>query len=279
MDAHRTICFVIAIALWGCGENDTGGAGERAASPPKTTAETPSTDEIAADAGSQDEGSVRPSGIVVREATLEKKDFPKPTPGQMVAISGGTLLAGSPPQDTLRVNYAENDQIPFTMTPFEIDSLPYPGDPNRPFLTGVTRGEAEQRCEEDGKRLCTELEWEWACKSVDNRRYPTGNTYDKDAYPESDPIEPASPFGVFAMGRLLEWTSSRWGNEPDQVERAVARGYADGFEMSPVRGRRCAHRWRQMPEMVHPLLGFRCCRGEVNKAECFIEPTRPPISL
>lgn len=279
MGSVRTIGLIWVAALWGCGDFDTGETGEPPASAGAPSSESPETSETAVDSGDHDEGTVRPSGIVVREADLQKKEFPKPAPGQMVAIPGGTLLAGSPPQDTLRVNYAENDQVPQTMTPFEIDALPYPGDPDRPFLTGVSRAEAEQRCEEEGKRLCTELEWEWACKSADNRRYPTGNRYDGSAYPDSDPVQPASPFGVFAMGRLLEWTSSRWGNEPDQVERSVARGHAEGFDTPPVQGRRCAHRWRQMPEMVHPLLGFRCCRGEINKAECSIEPTRPPFSL
>ena len=165
------------------------------------------------------------------------------------------------------------------MTAFEMDALPYPNDPDRPFLTGVTRAEAERTCAEAGKRLCTEMEWEWACKSEDARRYPTGNSYDPTDYSESERYLPASPFGVFGMGRLLEWTASQWGSEPDQAERGVARGFAEGLGTTTVRGRRCAERWRRMTDGTSPSLGFRCCRGDINTAVVEMEPTRPPFSL
>ncbi len=244
---------------------------------------SPTSDELgketSPDSGVHDEGSARPTGKQTREAEVQRPSFAKPAPGQMISIPGGTLLAGSQPHDRLRVDYAENDFVSHEMSPFEIDALPFPGDPDRAFLTGVTRAEAEHLCAETGKRLCTELEWEWACKSADSRRYPIGNLYDSAVYPESEPWLPASPFGVFAMGRILEWTSSAWGEDPSQIERAAARGFAEGLEETPQRGRRCAKRWRRMPEGTHPLLGFRCCLGEVNKSACTIERTRPAHSL
>jgi hypothetical protein len=231
------------------------------------------------DPSMRDEGSARPPGRTMEEKILEKPSFSMPLAGQMASVKGGTLLVGSSPDDVLRIQYAENDLVPVQITDFEIDVLPYPGDPERPFLTGVTRDEAEQACVETGKRLCTELEWEWACKSTDNRRYPTGNTYDPTSYNDQRIYEPSSPFGVFAMGRILEWTSSSWGKEADQVERGVARGYASGMGVTAEQGRRCAQRWRRMPDGTNASLGFRCCRGDMNKASCFIEPTRPPFSL
>ena len=51
-----------------------------------------------------------------------------------------------------------------------------------------------------------------------------------------------------------------------------------GLAETPERGRRCAKRWRRMPDGTHPLLGFRCCRGETNKATCSIERFRPAHS-
>ncbi len=243
---------------------------------PTTKAETGTAD---SGVDSHNEGAARPPGLSTDEPLLTRPSFPRPLPNHMVAVPGGILLAGSSPQDSLRVQFAENDLVSHEMTPFQIDALPYPGDPDRAYLTGITRAEAEQACREEGKRLCTELEWEWACKSNDNRRYPTGNTYLPSAYPDSDPAQPASPFGIFAMGRILEWTKSTWGGDPDQVERGVARGFQEGLGETPKRGRRCAKRWRRMPEGTHPTMGFRCCLGDVNKAACFIEPTRPAHSL
>jgi hypothetical protein len=213
------------------------------------------------------------------DSELALAEFPSPGASSMVRIPGGTLLAGSPPSDTRRVQFAENDMIPSEMTSFEIDALPFPNDPQRAFLTGVTRTEAATACQNEGKRLCTELEWEWACKSAANFPYPTGYHYDPSVYTEQDRITPVSQFGVFAMGRMMEWTSSAWGREPDQIERTVARGYAADFGETPIRGRRCAKRWRLMQDASDARLGFRCCRGTANEAECTIEPPRPPQIL
>ena len=248
------------------------------ASPSAAAAEDESADAGVAP-GQRFEGTARPSGIVTAEPVLPKPDFPIPGPDRMISIPGGTLRAGSPVQDVLRVNYAEMDMVPLKMAPFEIDGLPYPNDPGRSFVTNVTKADAERMCGEQGKRLCTELEWEWACKSSNNRRYPSGNTYDASDYSASEPLLPASPFGVFAMGRLLEWTADPWGMEADQVERGVAKGYADGFELTPKSGRRCAARWRRFPTGTDGAVGFRCCRGETNSAKYEIEPPRPPFSL
>jgi len=227
---------------------------------------------------------VRPPAVIKREPVVERPSFPRPTAGQMASVPGGTFKRGSAPDDVLRDQFAENDNIVTKMTPFEMDVLPYPDDPGLPFRTGVTRPEAEALCAEQGKRLCTELEWELACRSTDNRRYPTGNPYAAADYPPDDPIEPPSPLGVFAMGRILEWTASQWGRDPDQVERAALRGYSPealtaGGATPPERGRRCAKRWHQVPDVAQPDLGFRCCRGDVNAETCFIEAARPAHSL
>ncbi len=210
--------------------------------------------------------------------------FDPPAPSSMIRIPAGAFKRGSAPQDNLRDQYAENDNILTPMGEYEIDALPYPNDPSRPFLTGVSRVEAEALCAEQGKRLCGELEWERACKGEDDRRYPTGNYYDSSAYPDSDPIAPSSPAGAFAMGRLLEWTSNQWGSEADQVERVAVRGFwpgelSAGQEVPPRRGRRCAKRWHRQPETAAPNLGFRCCKGAMNKEQCFLEGSRPAHSI
>ncbi len=283
------ICLPLVVLL-SCSSRDKGAPQPEQAAVP-TTAENAREEGVGSAAPSEDdtpdggepgrhfEGTARPRGIETHEPDLPKPSFPPPVADRMVAISGGTLLAGSPVQDTLRVQYAEMDLVPTDIKGFEIDALPYPNDPAKPFLTNVTKSEAEHSCAEMGKRLCTELEWEWACKSADNRRYPSGNRYDAANYPENNLSEPVSPFGVFGMGRVLEWTSSAWGTEPDQVERGVAKGYAEGAEMTPEQGRRCAARWRRVPAGSDPAMGFRCCRGEVNPAVYTIEPPRPPFSL
>ncbi len=131
------------------------------------------------------EGSARPPARLDATSSRQLAARARPVADQMIAIPGGTLLAGSAPEDTRRVHFAENDLVPHEMTPFEMDSLPFPNDPDRAFLTGVTRDEATRACQDAGKRLCTELEWERACKSAENNRYPTGSHYDgRNSAPE-----------------------------------------------------------------------------------------------
>jgi formylglycine-generating enzyme required for sulfatase activity len=224
--------------------------------------------------------SARPPAFPSRlEVEVPRPSFPEPKAGQMIRIAAGILAVGSAPDDNLRDQTAEVDLVPTAMTAFEIDALPYPNDPAQPWKTGVGQAEAQALCAAQDKRLCTEVEWERACKGDTERRFPTGNRYDPSAYPQGQPWQPASPLGVFAMGRLAEWTSSRWGDEPDQIERTTVRGWADGEDARPDRGRRCARRWHRTPEVVEPTLGFRCCRGEPNKGKVLIEGPRPPFSV
>jgi formylglycine-generating enzyme required for sulfatase activity len=302
----RLLTVLLTIFAAACGSEDTGPrdagaipAGDAAA------AAAPTADAAVSGAATDDAGApkvvedaasrqveirtaevdeVRPAAVIKHEPKVERPDFPRPAAGQMVSVPAGAFRRGSSPDDVLRDQFAENDSIETAITAFEIDALPYPNDPAQPFRTGITRPEAASLCQEQGKRLCTELEWELACRSTDNRRYPTSNRYSAGDYPADDPIQPASPLGVFAMGRILEWTSSQWGQEPDQVERATLRGFSDdaltaGKRTPPERGRRCAKRWHQIPDTSQPDLGFRCCRGKVNAETCFIEGPRPAHSL
>ncbi|MDD5308177.1 MAG: SUMF1/EgtB/PvdO family nonheme iron enzyme [Deltaproteobacteria bacterium] len=263
-------------------EAKKGGARKPAAVADASRATAPSTGALKVPDGGLPaaDDSARPPAFPSRlEVDVPRPSFPSPKAGQMIKVAAGTLLVGSAPDDNLRDQTAEVDLVPSPMTPFEIDALPSPNDPRQPFKTGVSQAEAQSLCAAGGKRLCTEIEWERACKGDAERRFPTSNRYDPTAYPQEQPWQPASPLGVFAMGRLAEWTASPWGDEPDQVGRVAVRGWAEGEDARPDRGRRCARRWHRTPEIAEPTLGFRCCRGEPNKAKVVIEGPRPPISL
>jgi formylglycine-generating enzyme required for sulfatase activity len=302
----RALLTIALLSIAGCGPSepstsagdsavatDAGPVEARPTTDAGTPAATPAGDggpRVATDAASRqvviktaEVDEIRPAAVIKHEPEVERPSFPTPPAGQVVQIPGGTFRRGSSPDDILRDQFAENDQIETVITPFEIDALPFPNDPTRPFTTGVTRPQAAAHCAEAGKRLCTELEWEFACRGEDNRRYPSGNRYSASDYPDSDPSLPASPLGAFAMGRILEWTASQWGQDPDQVERAAIRGFAAdaltaGRRVSPENGRRCAKRWHLVPDASQPDLGFRCCRGRVNAETCFIERPRPAHS-
>jgi hypothetical protein len=150
--------------------------------------------------------------------------------------------------------------------PFRIDRLPYPNDPATPPLTGVTREEASRKCEERGQRLCTELEWERACRGPDSRAFPTGDAWDERCL--KDKASCASGFDVLALSTLREWTASDVVPEDDGPRLAAVRGAApDGAPGM----HRCAARAAVKPDERGDALGFRCCKGARN-AQLVTEP-------
>lgn len=181
---------------------------------------------------------------------------------ERVKIKAGALTAGSTPGDDGRDPLLEPVLLPVELGPFEIDRLPFPNDPGKPARTGVTRDEARALCREQGARLCSELEWERACKGDDGDLYAAGNAWDPQCARE--PSSCASSLGVLAMGGALrEWTDSDLAAPGDDRRRAVVRGAAasaDGVD------HRCAHRGAIDGTAKGNDLGFRCCRGAPNAA-------------
>ncbi|MFT3922570.1 MAG: hypothetical protein QM778_08560 [Myxococcales bacterium] len=138
----------------------------------------------------------------------------------------------------------------------------------------VTRSEASALCEAEGKRLCSEFEWERACKGDEGREYP-GAPFDAKKCAQ-DGTSCASPFGVFALGTLgREWTESRAGRGVgDALRNAVVRGA--GSE-APASAHRCAARDAATPDSKSESLLFRCCRGSKTDLVYPEESTSEPF--
>ena len=189
-----------------------------------------------------------------------------PLVGERVEIPGGTFQAGSQPGTSGRRPMLEPVLHAVELGSYEIDKLPFPNDPARPPLTGLTRDEARTRCAEFGGRLCTELEWERACKGPESKSYPTGDLF--DAHCLSHPNQCATGFDVLAMGiARKEWTASDLGSAADSM--AVVRG---SDSQSPDEEHRCATRIGLRSNSHDKDVGFRCCKGAPNAA-LVTEPT------
>lgn len=214
--------------------------------------------------------SIAPQGKVLEAAENEDKDG-----GARAAFAGGRakareakeipaghFTAGSTPGDRGRDPSLEPAELGVDLGAFSIDALPYPNDPSKPALTGVSRARAAEVCEQAGARLCTELEWERACKGAEGSTFATGNAW--DAACAKDPSSCASSFGVFGMGALREWTASDVAPiENAQNKAAAVRGArADANAVD----HRCAHRAAVDPNVTADDLGFRCCHGAPNAA-------------
>ena len=182
---------------------------------------------------------------------------------QRIDIPAGSFVSGSTPGDRGREPGREPALVKVELGSFAIDRLPYPNDPSQPARTGVTRQQAAQLCTERGQRLCTELEWERACKGPDSNPYPTGAAWDPAC--ETHPSECASGFDVLAMGAALrEWTSSNVGTtEAEASVLAVLRGAQSKVADTE---HRCAKREPARPDAESDSIGFRCCAGAPNAA-------------
>lgn len=185
-------------------------------------------------------------------------------------IPAGTLRAGSTPGDPGRVPELEPRNQEVELGPYGIDRLPYPNDPATPPLLGKTRDEARRLCAERGARLCTELEWERACKGPKQDDYPSGVIWDPSC--TASPRTCASGFDVLGLGTTAgEWTSNEV--TVDDKRRALVRGASTG---APASAHRCAARHPTDPATERDGVAFRCCHGAPNAAVAG-EPKQGPI--
>lgn len=217
----------------------------------------------------------------IAPAASARRPKQEPLAGELVDVPGGSFRAGSMPGDPGRDPTLEPRRYEVELGPYQIDRYPYPNDPKARPLTGVPRDEARRLCAARGARLCTELEWERACKGPDSEAYASGKAW--DARCSADPGSCASGFDVVALGGALrEWVGSDVLSGGSQAaERAVVRG-APGTAPGPEH--RCAARRVLDPKSKADDLGFRCCKGAPNAA-VIPEPKllatydRPALSL
>lgn len=199
-----------------------------------------------------------------------------PVPQGMVWIPGGALVAGTPKEQLPRKADQEMPGEQLILDGFLIDQFAFPNEQGAIPVSNVTQAEARALCEEKGKRLCSELEWERACKGPNNLTYEYGNRYQATicgtggqakTLPSGYLFGCRSEFGVHDLhGSLWEWTDSPWGRASEEQGIALRGGNEpDGRLVG-----RCANAKRAPLEGKDPSIGFRCCLGGRNDAEVTI---------
>jgi formylglycine-generating enzyme len=189
-------------------------------------------------------------------------------------------VAGTPPDQLPRIADEEMAGEQVILNGFFISVYPYPNEEGAIPLANVTQDEAAALCEETGKRLCTELEWERACKGPNNQNYEYGDRYkpstcgtgaDPRMLPSGLRVGCVSDFGVRDMhGGLWEWTRSPWGRGQERPLMALRGG--NGIHGDLVG--RCANAAPRAPASRSGVIGFRCCAGPVNTAEVVVHVER-----
>ncbi|HVJ93587.1 MAG TPA: SUMF1/EgtB/PvdO family nonheme iron enzyme [Labilithrix sp.] len=184
---------------------------------------------------------------------------------------------------------ALSKNLPVEPLHFCIDRFEYPNRKGEYPAIFITWYDARDACEADGKRLCTEDEWTFACEGEEARPYPNGYTRDPKACLNDRPWRAfreaalasrdrvsdeldrlwqglpsgarplcKSPFGVYDMtGNVDEWT--RTSNALAERQSVMKGGY-----WGPVRTR-CRPATRAHDEL-HTFYqqGFRCCADLTN---------------
>ncbi|ATB42243.1 hypothetical protein CYFUS_007721 [Cystobacter fuscus] len=184
-------------------------------------------------------------------------------PKGMRRVSGGTFKMGK--ETAEEGTAAEPLLMPRQVATFCIDEFEFPNQAGAVPRVDVTWEEARAECAGLGKRLCTEDEWEKACKGPGSLRYPYGATFDaQGCNTQGNAGEPAasgsfarcrSGYGVADMsGNVAEWTSSSMGGA-DRVQK----GGAFDRQQPSVR---CSARLSAEPDSGSASVGFRCCKGE-----------------
>jgi Sulfatase-modifying factor enzyme 1 len=216
---------------------------------------------------------------------LPEPEHPPVPRKNMVWIAAGAFIAGTPPDSLPRIADEEMPGVQVVLHGYYIDQFPFPNEPGAIQATNVTREEASAKCAAIDKRLCSELEWERACKGPNSTIYEYGAAYRAQTCalgraghltPTGTSVGCRSGYDVSDLhGGAFEWTASDW-NRGGPSELAVVRGGSG--EPGEVIGR-CANARARRPDRRFPDVGFRCCAGDPNDVEVSLEVVRSPESI
>ncbi|GDX82255.1 hypothetical protein LBMAG42_40660 [Deltaproteobacteria bacterium] len=168
---------------------------------------------------------------------------------------------------------------------YYIDLFEFPNEFGGHPVVNATRADAEAACGARGKRLCSSLEWERACKGPEQNIYGYGNAYspeacgtdpggDKDKDNRLDRTSGSqegckSGWGVFDLsGGAMEWTSTIPRSQP---KFGTLKGGKIG---DATQGTRCAFSDDRNPDNPNKAIGFRCCMDDNGQLPT--DPSAPP---
>ncbi len=184
-------------------------------------------------------------------------------PPGMVYIPPGYFDYGSPPNDPFKGAFDRYFGKTY-LKGYCIDKYEYPDKKGVIPMSRVNYTRAYNLCKQQGKRLCTEPEWEKACKGPSNFLFPFGNSFSmgkcntveagkNKLMPSGSFSECKSAYGVYDMcGNLLEWTAT-----PFQGNFFITKG---GSYLRTKGDSRCSARRPKPYYRQSKDLGFRCCK-------------------
>lgn len=192
----------------------------------------------------------------------------------MVYIPAGTFIHGRMNAETGKSAAATEDIAAVQKTgAYYIDRFEWPNQKGENPMIKAGYDEAAAACSSVGKRLCSDLEWERACKGPENLIYGYSDTYDPkpcggdvaaDDNHDNRLDRPSgsldtckSAYGAYDLsGGAREWTST---SDPTNPRFHLVKGGKLG---APQLGTRCAYGEGTNPTAADRTMSFRCCLGE-----------------
>ncbi len=189
---------------------------------------------------------------------------PNPCPFDMSYVKKSVFLFGSKPDDPQR-NFGEEIQKRITIDAFCIDNYEYPNVLGKEPRTEVDFLEAKNLCEAAGKQICTEKQWEKACRGKKSQKFPYGDLYDPDICNTEDSKgknRTLKPIGSFEKCKSSYGASDMSGNISEWVlgDPDVGPAEKGGSYLSPAYQSRCAFRRALKSDTKLKTMGFRCCK-------------------
>jgi serine/threonine protein kinase/formylglycine-generating enzyme required for sulfatase activity len=179
-------------------------------------------------------------------------------PDGMRPISAGVFRMGTPRDDPM-MGFDERVLSAVEVGGFCIDAFEHPNRKGVGPTVGVAFADAKRLCESQSKRLCSESEWEKACKGPGGARWPFGNTFDANACNTEDDSGEArslSPAGRFGKCRSGYGAADMAGNAAEWTNDRIIKG---GSFASGDYAVRCSARKNGASFNKSSEVGFRCC--------------------
>jgi eukaryotic-like serine/threonine-protein kinase len=190
-------------------------------------------------------------------------------PVGMVLIPNGPTIYG-PVEEKKGAPGDKEERL--TMKAYCVDKYEYPNQPGESPMRSVTWVEAKNLCGTKGKRLCSEYEFEKACRGPSSTKYTYGDGYAEGAcatsaqdYGLGQFNNCVSSFGAHDMsGGVYEWTSSGPGEGSGAAsEMKFLRGGMAADNQTVTSS--CTYRVRYAATSSGREVGFRCCAATTKE--------------
>ncbi|MGV3624248.1 MAG: protein kinase domain-containing protein [Archangium sp.] len=182
-------------------------------------------------------------------------------PDGMRPVAGGTFKMGTAPGDPM-MGFDEKALSSVDVPAFCIDAFEYPNKRGASPTASIGFADAKRLCDAQGKRLCSEAEWEKSCKGPGGAKWPYGASFDADSCNTEDDIGDArslAPAGRFAKCRSGYGVADMSGNVAEWTADRIIKG---GSFASGDYAVRCSARKNGASFAKSTEVGFRCCADQ-----------------